>query len=79
MQVVVNDDDFERCSWHRDNLQDTGLKRFVNKKPYLASMGWILYLKGRPKLVRLSNTGIPIQGAYTAIKPSPCFLTVLIS
>jgi hypothetical protein len=24
MQVVVNDDNSERCSWHRDNLQDTG-------------------------------------------------------
>jgi hypothetical protein len=41
--------------------------KLSNKKPYLASMGWILYLKGKPKLVRISDTGIPIQGAYTAM------------
>jgi len=29
MQVVVNDDDSERCSWHRDNLQNTGPEKLL--------------------------------------------------
>lgn len=37
------------------------LKGLLNRKPYLASIGWILYLKGKTELGRTSDTGIPIR------------------
>jgi hypothetical protein len=50
-------------SWHRDNLQDTG-KVSAYRKPDLASIGCILYLKGNPIVVRASDTGMLFQGTY---------------
>jgi hypothetical protein len=64
MQVVVNDDNSERCVGIGIICRTLVPKRLSNRKPYLASMGWILYLKGKPKLVRISDSGIPIQGTY---------------
>jgi hypothetical protein len=39
-------------------------KVLAYRKPDLASIGCILYLKGNPIVVRASDTGMPFQGAY---------------